>query len=187
MIKSYLINCQTSALISYFYNGYEYSQIIEGEHSFLVSQSPNEIVKASFLYAGLELNGAIKCSRSILKGRNKLPVALSPQKNIILIRWNSKQDGTIWLVQSHIHEIEPHHHNQTMVHLIGGHSLILDIKTDKLQTRRNQATFLRTTLLERSNLENTMTFLYEKDKGFILVKEEGQINFTQKNKEGDLI
>ncbi|WP_338470943.1 competence protein ComK [Niallia sp. XMNu-256] len=180
MIKSYIINCKTSALFSYFYNGYEYSQVIEGDLSFLVSQSPNEIVKASFLYAGHELNGAIKSSRSILKGRNKLPVALSAQQNIILIRCNSKKDGTMWLVQSHIYDIEPLPPNQTIVHLIGGHSLIIDVNTDRLQNRQNQATFLRTTLLERSKMEKNMIFLYEKEKSILLVKEEGQINFTEK-------
>ena len=186
MITHYLINCETSALISYFQNGFEYTQVIEGNSSFFVSQSPDEIVKESFLYAGVELGGATKSSRSILKKTYKLPVALSAQKNIILIKCKiHKLKGTIWLIHSHISDIEPHH-NQTIVYLEGGYSLKLDINTETLQTRRNQATFLRTTLLERSEMEKTITFLYEKDHGIMLVKEKGQINYTQKDKEETL-
>ena len=154
--------------------------------SFFVSQSPDEIVKESFLYAGVELGGATKSSRSILKKTYKLPVALSAQKNIILIKCKiHKLKGTIWLIHSHISDIEPHH-NQTIVYLEGGYSLKLDINTETLQTRRNQATFLRTALLERSEMKKTITFLYEKDHGIMLVKEKGQINYTQKDKEETL-
>ena len=55
MITHYLINCETSALISYFQNGFEYTQVIEGKLSFLVSQSPDEIVKEPLSFM-LELN-----------------------------------------------------------------------------------------------------------------------------------
>ena len=48
MDEKYIINKETSALISYFHNGYEYSQVIEGKHMFTVRQSPDKIVSASF-------------------------------------------------------------------------------------------------------------------------------------------
>ena len=35
-------------------------------------------------------------------------------------------------------------------------------------------------------MEKTITFLYEKDHGIMLVKEKGQINYTQKDKEETL-
>ncbi|MCQ6274729.1 competence protein ComK [Bacillus sp. V3B] len=60
MLKNYVINTETSALVFYFHNGYEYTQVLEGKETFFVSQSPDEIVKKSFLHIGYNLKGAIK-------------------------------------------------------------------------------------------------------------------------------
>ncbi|MCQ6274685.1 competence protein ComK [Bacillus sp. V3B] len=186
MLKTYLITPQTSALFSYFHNGYEYSQVLERKKTFLVSQSPEKIVKESFFYAGRDLNGATKSARRILKKRYKLPIALSPQKNIVLIKCKStNQKGIVWIVSSHIDDIQCYENRQTIVHIIDGHSLTVDMKTHKLQTTRTEATFLRETLLERESFETEkkMTFLYEKDTGITLVQEEGHLNYTVKRKE----
>lgn len=191
MLKAYLINSKTSALFSYFHNGYEYSQVLERKETFLVSQSPKEIVEKSFLYAGRgDLNGATKSARLILKKRYGLPVALSAQKNIVLIKCKStNREGTVWLIGSHIDDIQPYQNRQTFVYLTDGHSLTVDMKTDKLQTKRTQATFLHETLLEREcfETEKTMTFLYEKNNGIMLVQEEGHLNYIVKKKEEDNI
>ena len=59
MDEKYIINKETSALISYFHNGYEYSQVIEGKRMFTVRQSPDKIVSATFLHIGSTLKVAI--------------------------------------------------------------------------------------------------------------------------------
>src|SRR4051812_6145215 len=191
MLKTYLITPKTSALFSYFYNGYEYSQVLERKKTFLVSQSPEEIVKESFIYAGGNLDGATQSARRILKKRYKLPIALSPQKNIVLIKCKStNQEGIVWIVSSHIDDIQRYQVRQTIVHITDGHSFTVDMKTDKLQTTRTQAAFLRETLLERESfeIEKKMTFLYEKDTGvrLMLIQEEGHLNYTLKKKEEDI-
>ena len=184
IIQKYIINTQTSALFSYFDNGYEYSRVLEGNETFCVSQSPDEIVKESFHHIGFNLEGAIEATRLILKKKYKLPVALSAPKNIILIRCNSAdKESTIWLINSHIQDIQPHENNQTNVYLRDGLALVVDIKIDSLQEKRNQASFLHTTLLEHSQMNKAITVLYEKDKGMMLVREKGQINYTVKRKE----
>lgn len=180
MIKDYIINTETSALISYFHNGYEYAQVLEGTETFFVSQSPDEIVKNSFLHIGFNIEGAIESARLILKKKYKLPVGLSAQMNIILIRCSSTHPngGTVWLINSRIQDIQPYKSKQTTVYTTDGHSLTVDIRTDRLQTRRHQATFLHITLLERAKMKKTMTFLYEKGNGIMLVKEDGHLNYT---------
>lgn len=180
MLKDYIINTETSALISYFHNGYEYAQVLEGKETFFVRRSPNDIVKSSFLHIGFTLEGAVEAARIILKKRYKLPVGLSAQMNIILIRCNSTNHngGTVWLINSRIQDSQPSKINQTTVYLTDGHSLTVDIRTDRLQTQRTQATFLHTTLLERLKMKKTLTFLYEKGNGIRLVKEEGHLNYT---------
>ena len=112
MKKNYLINTKTSALVSHFHNGHEYAQILEDNDIFLVKQSPKEIVQESFLRAGTgsDLDGAIKSSRFILQKEYMLPVALSPEKNIILIRCKSRnKEGPLCLISPHIQEIHPYH------------------------------------------------------------------------------
>ena len=184
MIQKYFINTEVSSVFSYFYNGYEYSRVLEGNNTFLVSKSPDEIVKDSFHHVGSNLEGAIEATRVILKKKYKLPVTLSAQKNIVLIRCKSTDmNSTIWLIDSHIQDIQSYENNQTMVFLIGGHSLIVDIKMDSLQEKRNQAAFLHTNLLNNSQMNKSISFLYEENKGMLLVREKGQINYTVKEKE----
>ncbi|WP_338449612.1 competence protein ComK [Niallia oryzisoli] len=186
MIESYLINLHTSALISHFSNGYEYTLVIEGMESFIVRQSPDDIVKATFLHLGSNLEGAIESARLILKGKYKVPIGLSTQHNIFLIRCRSSSySGIVWMISSHIHDIEPDPYNlsKTIIHTFDHYSLTVDMKVDVLQTRRNQALFLHSVLLERSKMTKTMTFLYDRTKGIQLVKEPGQVNYTTKSKE----
>ena len=57
MIQKYIINTEVSSVISYFYNGYEYSRVLEGNKTFLVSKSPDEIVKESFHHDWIESRG----------------------------------------------------------------------------------------------------------------------------------
>ena len=97
MNEKYIINLATSALISYFDNGYEYTQVIEGEDIFIIRQSPDDIVKASFLYMGSSVVGAIESARLILKKRYMLPIGLSVKHNIFLIRCHAKcKPGTVY-------------------------------------------------------------------------------------------
>lgn len=178
MIKNYIINNETSAFLSYFHDGYECTQVLEGKESFFVSQSPDQIVRESFLHTGSDLEGAKKSAGFILKMKYKLPVCLSAQKNIMLIQCNStKEEGSVWLINSHILDIHSYETNQTTVYTNGGHILTVAIKTDRLQNKRNQATFLHTTLFENKKMNRKMTFLYEKEKGIKLIKKEGHLNF----------
>ena len=151
MFSQYIINRYTSALASHFHNGYEYTQVLEGNETFIVAQSPDYIVNESFLHNGSTLDGAIEAARYHLKKKNKLPVVLSAQHHITLIRCPSfDKSGTVWLVHSHIHSIEtdPNHYNKTIVHTNNGHSFTIDMKLSILQTKRTQASFLHSTFLK---------------------------------------
>ncbi|KAA9013808.1 competence protein ComK [Niallia endozanthoxylica] len=189
MFSQYIINRYTDALASHFHNGYEYTQVLEGTETFLVAQSPDDIVKESFLQNGSTLEGAIESARYHLNKKYKLPVVLSAKHHIALIRCPAvDKTGIVWLVHSHIHSIEPdpNHHNKTIVHTNHGHSFTIDMKLDRLQTRRSQASFLNSTLLKNSEMNKAMTFFYDKDHGFQLVKKTGQLNYTLK-KNNDIV
>ena len=82
----------------------------------------------------------------------------------------------------HIVRIEPYKKNQTIVYTTDGHELIVDMRTAKLKTIRKEAMFLRTTLLKNQRLESGQISDDEENSGFLLVKENGQINYTAKQK-----
>lgn len=184
MRNDYLFNLETIAVHSNFYQGHEYAGILQGKDYFYVNQSPLTIVSNSFLEAGRDLNGALKSSRYLLKKKCNVPIALSVNHNIILIQCKaaSKLGGTVWIVSKHIIGIQPYNINQTLIHTTSGHTLIVDVKPEKLQTIRNLATILQTTLLEKQKMENGLTNDVQKKSGYMLIKEDGQINYTIKKK-----
>jgi competence protein ComK len=177
----HIINTETTALVSYYENGHEYSRVLEGKETFLVSLSPDQIVEDSFSVLGNDLAGSSQGARSILKGKYMVPVALSAELGIILIRCNSiRQKGTIWLNNSHIQNIQPFYNGQSIVQTSYGHSLTITMKAKSLQEKRNQATFLEKTLLQRYEKIKTRTFLYEKNNGFSVVKDYDSFNYSVK-------
>ena len=135
---------------------------------------------------GSSVEGAIESARLILKKRYMLPVGLSITHNIFLIRCHTKGNpGTVWLVNSHIEDIMPNPINEkkTIVYLKNSHSLTIEMKPILLQTKRSQASFLHSVLLDRSNMNAPMTFLYDKEKGITLIKDAKQLNYTIRQKE----
>jgi competence protein ComK len=182
----HIINTETAALVSHFEHGHEYSRILEGRETFLVSQSPDQIVEDSFNVLGNSLFGSREGACSILNETYMVPVALSAEMGIILIPCNSiRQKGTIWLNNSHIQEVQPYYNGQSIVHTSYGHSLTITMKAKSLQEKRNQAAFLENTLLQRYEKIKTRTFLYEKNNGFSVVKDDDQFNYSVNNKEED--
>lgn len=186
MYQQYIINRNTSALVSHFYKGYEYTKVLEGTDMFLVAQSPDQIVKESFLRMASSLDGAIESSQYVLKQKYKVPVVLSAKYHIALIRCpSSDKSSTIWLIDSHIDRIgtDPDHHNKTFVHMKNGYLLTVDMKCNKLQTLRTQAAHLISFYQERTVRDRTITFFYDKDNGFQRVKTIRLLNdfFKKKN------
>ncbi|WP_338472800.1 competence protein ComK [Niallia sp. XMNu-256] len=181
MNNKYIINLATSALISYFDNGCEYTQVIEGKEVFIVPQSPEEIVKDSFLHYGKSVEGAIEAARLILKKKYILPIGLSIHHNIFLIRCHAKgKAGTVWLVSSHIADIiaDPTNVKKAIIHTKHRQSLTIDIKSAILQSKRSEASLLHSVLLERKQMIHTRTFVLEKDKGIHFVKDPKQLTYT---------
>lgn len=184
MKSNYLFNQDTIAVYSNFSRGNEYSGVLQGDHNIFVSQPPLTIVENSFLEMGTDYNGALRSARHILKKKCHVPAALSVPYNIILIRCKaaSKQGGTVWIVAKHIVRIEPYKTNQSLIHTTGGHTLYVDMNPRKLQSIRDMATILHSTLAEKQKMRKDLNGIDEK-KGFILIKEDGQINYTIKKKE----
>ncbi|MBB6446748.1 competence protein ComK [Bacillus benzoevorans] len=182
--NDYLFNCNTVALFSNFHLGNEYSGVLQGKKHFFVRQSPLTIVQTSFQHVGSSLEGALRSSRFHLNKKCNVPVALSARNNVILIQCKAAGNlgGTVWIAASHIVRIEPYKINQTIVYTTEGHELIVDMKTAKLQNIRKEAPFLRAALLKSQTMQNGLINDDEENSGFLLVKENGQLNYTTKQK-----
>lgn len=184
LLSKYFINVGTSSLMPFYYNGYKFSRVIEEEEVFFVRQSPVEIVEKTFREIGSDLTGARKAAHSFLKRKYKNPVVLSAAKNITLIPCMTadKQDY-VWLIDSHILEIQPHNSIQTKVHLKGGHGVIIDVKVESFLEKRAHASLLHTSFLKNSHLDRNKNALYKKEAGLLFVKEDGHLNYTSVKKE----
>lgn len=184
MKNEYVFNLDTIAVYSNFSHGHEYAGVLEGKKNLFVNQSPLTIVQRSFLLTGNELEGAYKSSRHILKRRINLPVALSVGKNIILIQCKAASElgGMVWITAKHIVSIERYKTDQTLIHTTGGHTLIVDMNPDKLQTIRDLATILQTTLLNNQKRMLVPVRRMERKRGYTLVKENGHVNYTIKKR-----
>ena len=183
--NDYLCNRKTIAVFSNFHLGNEYSGVLQGKNHFSVRQSPLEIIQNSFLNVGGDLEGALRSSRFHLDKKCTVPAALSVSNNIILIpcKAASSLGGMVWIVASHIVNIDSYKKNQTIVYTTDGHELIVDMRTNKLQTDPERGSIPARNLLKNQRMKNDLISDDEENNGYLLVKENGQINYTAKKKE----
>lgn len=185
--SNYIINNRTSALASYYELTNEYTRVVQGPEIFIVRQTPDEIVRASFHYYENNLEGAIHLARKILKRSDNVPIALSAAHNLILTRCKAlNQDGVVWLICSQIQGIQRYRINKATVLLKNGPSIQVDIKVNALQDQRSWGACLCSSLLIQSASMKTKRYLYDRKKGIAFIWENGQLNyFVKRNKEDD--
>lgn len=151
----YIINKFTYALITdYDAYGNENTLVYEGTETFVVKQTPNEIVEASFNYLGNGLEGAMKGARGILKKTKMVPVALHIPQEIILFSCKLPHNlGIAWFNNKGIYTAESISKKRTRVYLVSGKSIDVAMSYPVFQSKRQQSSFLFTTLRERYPLE----------------------------------
>ena len=182
--KDYIYTSQTVCVRSEFINGYEYAKVLDGTNQITVALSPMEILNRSLTYYGSGYEGAIESSRSILKGKYFLPVAVDADMGIVCFSTSSYyQKGRIWFVHSQITDIEEHSDTECCVHMNYGHSITLPVKKQHVETKRGQAATVHTTLLERKKRAKSLLFLFERNSGIILIGKHGRLNYLEKKAE----
>ncbi|KAA9029922.1 competence protein ComK [Niallia endozanthoxylica] len=184
---NYIINNRTIALVSHYEMANEYTRVIHESESFIVRQPPDEIVRASFIHFGCPLEEAVDLARKILKKPDSIPIALCAKRNLILTRCKvPNQDGIVWLILSHINEIQRYRINKTTVFLTNGQSFYVDIKVNDLKNQRNLAACLCESLVNQSTEQKTKYYLYDHKKEIALALENGKLEYiVKRNKEDD--
>lgn len=152
----YIINTRTLALITEFDQyGNENTLVYELTDTFIINKRPIEIVEASFNYLGNGLEGAMKGARQILNKKKLVPVALHVPLGIILFPCKlAKREGIAWLINKCIYTAEAIADKITRVYLINGARVEVAMSFPVFQDKRNQSSFLYTTLNGRYDLNN---------------------------------
>jgi competence transcription factor ComK len=88
----------------------------------------------------------------------------------------------VWIVASHIVNVDSYKKNQTIVYTTNGHELIVDMRINKFQTVRKEAPFLHAILSKNQEMEDDLFRDDEENSGYLLVKENGGINYTARKK-----
>jgi len=97
--KHYIIQPQFMYMMSHYdRHGKLCTLIIETNRTFIVDQSPQEILKESIRRIGFSLQGAIDAAKYYLGDVNMCPIMVNPILRIVLFPTRSpKHEETIWL------------------------------------------------------------------------------------------
>jgi competence protein ComK len=182
MYNEFIINRETCGIVPEFaQNGKLCSLVYDGYDSFVIDSSPRKIIDESCKYYLSSLFGAIEGSKAVLGNKHMPPVKISGALNIIWFPCNSPNNKEyIWLALGNIDDYEPYGVNQTKVILKYGHSINVDMKLARFETRYHRAHTLRSKHLERTNMRKT--FYLTQNRGFGYVHDPNANNYRVKRK-----
>jgi competence protein ComK len=173
--KHYLIIDETVLLKGIYYkNGEKYTEVIEANDRFLVSQSPTEIIEFSLIRYGLDFKGALKSSKHLLGNKVKMhPIMVNPALDIWIFPSHSyKKQDCVWFVLKHIQDTEPLGLKHTKIYLNYDHTFELKMRRSSFIIKRDKANELRDKITNTAN--NHLSFLAEQRKGFYLREDKGE-------------
>lgn len=105
IIENYYITNHTIAL----FPSYQHDSstlAIELDQEYRINQSPLSIIKENCIHGYSSYEGRRKAAGKIIKGKNKLPIAVYPQGGIYAIPTHSPWNYNChWLFFTHIHDI----------------------------------------------------------------------------------
>lgn len=181
-MKRYIIHRGTVAILPEFDNfGNETSVVLEKNRTVTVKKRPMDVLKESFQEMGLDYRGSINAARFVLKKRNKIPFAFFAQDDIVLIPVQTiDKKGTIYLVNSHIQEVEELPEGAKVV-FKNGTSIKVGMKKDRLNNKRFQASHLKNEMLERYERWRKNTFPFDEEPTW-QVSEENEIYMIDQNR-----
>jgi competence protein ComK len=153
-----------------------YSIVVEGNQTFLVNMSPVSVIDHSLQYYCSSLKGAWEGSRSILGNISMLPIIIySPLDIFWFPCYSPYRSDCIWFSHNHVINSEKIDQKKTKVNLNFGHSIVLEMRKERFETKWQRASQLRYISNERT--KKVATFYFEPKKGFNMVKQPGKTNY----------
>lgn len=180
----YLINEKTVLFYGVFYeNGELFTFVIDGDDVFLVAMSPVQLIEKSLLSYGSNFTGALKSSIQLLgENRKKYPIKIDASLDIWLFPTKSyKKETCIWFALNHVKGSQPLGVKFTKVFLSYGHTIEIVMRDSAFREKRLTAEELKEKIT--TNTKNSISFMVEPKKGFMIVEEKGRYKYSSRNKE----
>lgn len=178
IFPSYLVGPNTTLLADQYYlYGSLYTRVYEGRKPFLVSMASKKIIDFTLKHHGSNLRGAIESAKFLLGKKYMCPIIVNPVQNICMLRLYSPAQGIhIWFNLDHIWKAD-RINNKTVVILIHGFSIEVDLRLASLNKRLDKARELKR--ISRDNGNSQIPIDYKPENlPLITLEENGFYNFN---------
>lgn len=149
ILRNYIIWEKMMFMIGVSRGSRRFTLVCEVNRSFLVEQSPEEIIEETCNYYGFDYHGALKAGAKVL-GTNKLgPFIVNPNNTVCLFSSKSPlRSDSYYMNIQHIHILEDIG-SETKVLFNNGHTISIPTRKNHLHARKCAAKKLRTILTQR--------------------------------------
>lgn len=183
VLDQYIINPKTVVIIPKFDElGRLCSSVIEGDQTFLVKQTPKQIIEQSIQYYGHTLKGAIEGAREALGNVSAAPVKVSGKLGMYWFpHKSSTHDDCVWFAIDHINNFFAASKDTTKVILSDGHDITIDINYSRFEKQVSRARNLKNIHEGRTN--GNKNYLSSQKKGYQIIKDPGGVHYRITRKE----
>ena len=112
-MKDYEINSSTLAIIPL---GEDISKVYEEEAEYIVTKSPNAIIKENCEFYGSSYDGRCKGTKKLTGIKSKFPIIIEESRNIIFFPTSSvRSNNNVWIALNNIKEYKENKLNSKIV------------------------------------------------------------------------
>ncbi|MEH7076562.1 competence protein ComK [Neobacillus drentensis] len=180
MQKSYFVE-KKMILLTGEYDGYGTlcTRVVTGGVSFLVDQTPLQLLDDNLVYIGYDLRGAMSSAKNILGERVGCPIIINPYLGICLFPNKSPyKSDCIWFNPEHIVRTKAIG-AKTEIELSNGHSIIVDTRLTSFNNKILQAKQLMQITVKGVSQPEPILFYFDPSRKQPLSKEnQGKFNFS---------
>ncbi len=147
-MTDYEINSSTLAIIPL---GENISKVYEEEAEYIVSKSPNAIIKENCEFYGSSYEGRCKGTKKLTGIKSKFPIIIEESRNIIFFPTSSvRSDNNTWIALNNIKEYTEDNLNSKIT-FKNNENLDLDISYYSLDNQICRAYMLNSKLYDKKN------------------------------------
>ena len=147
-MTEYEINSSTLAIIPL---GENISKVYEEEAEYIVSKSPNAIIKENCEFYGSSYEGRCKGTKKLTGIKSKFPIIIEESRNIIFFPTSSvRSDNNTWIALNNIKEYTEDNLNSKIT-FKNNENLDLDISYYSLDNQICRAYMLNSKLYDKKN------------------------------------
>ncbi len=145
-MEDYEINSSTLAIVPL---GEDISKVYEEEAEYIISKSPNAIIKENCEFYGSSYSGRCSGTKKLTGIKSKFPIIIEESRNIIFFPTSSvRSDNNTWIALNNIKEYKEDNLNSTIT-FKNNENLELDISYYSLDNQICRAHMLNSKLYDK--------------------------------------